>query len=133
MTRTDEDRPAKLSRTDEDRPAKLSRTDEDRPAKLSRTDEDRPAKLSRMGEDRPAKLSRMGEDRPAKLSRMGETGLCVALSATPTPATVADLPGNLGRDLAEAEAAIATTKRAYYDALSRRNAALRALARETNQ
>ena len=36
----------------------------------------------------------------------------------------------LDRDLAEAEAAIADTKRAYYDALSRRNAALRALARE---
>ena len=40
---------------------------------------------------------------------------------------------NLDRNLAEAEAAIADTKRAYYDALSRRNAALRALARETNQ
>ena len=90
--------------------------------------------MTRTDEDRPAKLSRMGEDRPAKLSRMGETGLCVALSATPTPANIADLPNsNLDRDLAEAEAAIATTKRAYYDALSRRNAALRALARETNQ
>ena len=50
---------------------------------------------------------------------------------SPKSATVADLPNkNLGRDLAEAEAAIADTKRAYYDALSRRNAALRALARE---
>ena len=32
-------------------------------------------------------------------------------------------------DLVEAEASISDTKRAYYDALSRRNAALRALAR----
>ena len=32
--------------------------------------------------------------------------------------------------LAEAEAEIADTKQAYYDALSRRNRALRALARE---
>ena len=39
----------------------------------------------------------------------------------------------LDRDLAEAEAAIADTKRAYYDALSRRNAALRALAREREE
>ena len=52
----------------------------------------------------------------------------------PKSATVADLPeSNLGRDLAEAEAEIADTKRAYYDALSRRNRALRALAQETNQ
>ena len=50
---------------------------------------------------------------------------------TPKSATVADLPdSNLGRDLAEAEAEIADTKQAYYDALSRRNRALRALARE---
>ena len=49
----------------------------------------------------------------------------------PKSATVADLPdSNLGRDLAEAEAEIASTKQAYYDALSRRNRALRALARE---
>ena len=49
----------------------------------------------------------------------------------PKSATVADLPdSNLGRDLAEAEAEIATTKQAYYDALSRRHRALRALARE---
>ena len=47
----------------------------------------------------------------------------------PKSATVADLPGNLGRDLAEAEAEIADTKRAYYDALNRRHRALRALAR----
>ena len=46
---------------------------------------------------------------------------------TPKSATVADLPGDLGRDLAEAE--IADTKQACYDALSRRNRALRALAR----
>ena len=51
----------------------------------------------------------------------------------PKSATVADLPGNLGRDLAEAEAEIADTKRAYYDALNRRHRALRALAQETNQ
>ena len=50
---------------------------------------------------------------------------------TPKSATVADLPNkNLGRDLANAEADIAETKQAYYDALSRRNRALRALARE---
>ena len=50
---------------------------------------------------------------------------------TPKSATVADPPdSNLDRDLAEAEAAIPDTKRAYYDALSRRTAALRALARE---
>ena len=49
----------------------------------------------------------------------------------PKSATVADLPdSNLGRDLAEAEAEIADTKQAYYDVLSRRNRALRALARE---
>ena len=48
----------------------------------------------------------------------------------PKSATVADLPGDLGRDLADAEADIAETKQAYYDALSRRNRALRALARE---
>ena len=49
----------------------------------------------------------------------------------PKSATVADLPdSNLGRDLAEAEAEIADTKQAYYDARSRRNRALRALARE---
>ncbi len=50
---------------------------------------------------------------------------------TPKSATVADLPdSNLDRDLAEAEEAIADTKRAYYDALNRRHRALRALARE---
>ena len=45
-------------------------------------------------------------------------------------ASEADLPGDLGRDLANAEADIAETKQAYYDALSRRNRTLRALARE---
>ena len=50
----------------------------------------------------------------------------------PNSATVADLPDR-DRELAEAEAAIPDTKAAYYAALSRRNAALRALARETNQ
>ena len=49
----------------------------------------------------------------------------------PKSATVADLPdSNLDRDLAEAEAEIATTKQAYYDALNQRHRALRALARE---
>ena len=53
---------------------------------------------------------------------------------TPKSATVADLPNkNLGRDLAEAEAAIADTKRAYYDALNRRHRAIRALAREREE
>ena len=48
--------------------------------------------------------------------------------------TVADLPdSNLDRELAEAEAAIAASKREYYDALSRRNRALRALAREREE
>ena len=53
---------------------------------------------------------------------------------TPKSATVADLPdSNLDRDLAEAEEAIADTKRAYYDALNRRHRALRALAREREE
>ena len=49
-----------------------------------------------------------------------------ARGSKPKKASEADLPG----DLAEAEAEIADTKQAYYDALSRRNRALRALARE---
>ena len=53
-----------------------------------------------------------------------------ARGSKPESASEADLSG---RELADAEAAIADTKRAYYDALSRRNTALRALARETNQ
>ena len=56
-----------------------------------------------------------------------------ARGVKPKSASEADLPGDLGRDLAEAEAEIADTKRAYYDALNRRHRALRALARETNQ
>ena len=72
-----------------------------------------------------------------KLSSLGLTGEEVVArggivqtlrGGTPKSATVADL--DLDRNLAEAEAAIADTKRAYYAALSRRNAALRALARE---
>ena len=50
----------------------------------------------------------------------------------PNSATVAELQDR-GRDLAEAEAEIADTKQAYYDALSRRNRALRALAREREE
>ena len=46
---------------------------------------------------------------------------------SPKSATVAELP-----DLAEAEAAIADTKRAYYDALNQRHRALR-LAREREE
>ena len=51
-----------------------------------------------------------------------------ARGVKPKSASEAGLPGDLAE--AEAEAEIATTKRAYYDALSRRNRALRALARE---
>ena len=48
----------------------------------------------------------------------------------PKSASEADLPdSNLGRELAEAEAAIATAKQTYYDALNRRHRALGALAR----
>ena len=47
----------------------------------------------------------------------------------PKSATVTDLPG----DLAEAEAEIAETKQAYYDALNRRHRAIRALAREREE
>ena len=52
-----------------------------------------------------------------------------AAARGPESASEADLPGNLGRELAEAEAAISDTKREYYDALSRRNAALRAISK----
>ena len=52
-----------------------------------------------------------------------------ARGSKPKSASEADLPG----DLAEAEAEIADTKQAYYDALNRRHRALRALAQETNQ
>ena len=49
-----------------------------------------------------------------------------ARGVKPKSAFEADLPD----DLANAEAEIADTKQAYYDALSRRNRAIRALARE---
>ena len=55
-----------------------------------------------------------------------------ARGGKPESASEADLPGSVGRELADAEAAI-DTKRAYYDALNRRHRALSALARETNQ
>ena len=56
-----------------------------------------------------------------------------ARGAKPKSASEADLPGSVDRELAEAEAAIATAKQTYDDALNRRHRALRALARETNQ
>ena len=71
-----------------------------------------------------------------KLSSLGLTGEEVVArggivqtlrGGAPKSATVADL--DLDRDLADAEASIADAKQEYYDALSRRNAALRALAR----
>ena len=55
-----------------------------------------------------------------------------ARGGKPETASEAVLPDR-DLELSEAEAAIADTKAAYYAALSRRNAALRALARETNQ
>ena len=49
-------------------------------------------------------------------------------------ATVADFPdSDLHRALAEAEAAIGSAKRSYYDALNQRQRALRALAREARK
>ena len=56
-----------------------------------------------------------------------------ARGAKPKSASESDLPGSVDRELAEAEAAIATAKQTYYDALNRRHRALRALARGTNQ
>ena len=54
-----------------------------------------------------------------------------ARGVKPKSASEADLPdSNLGRELADAEASIATAKQTYYDALNRRHRALRALARE---
>ena len=50
-----------------------------------------------------------------------------ARGSKPESASEADLSG---RELADAEAAIADTQRAYYDALNRRHRALSALARE---
>ena len=58
-------------------------------------------------------------------------GINAAAQGRGKTASEADLPDTgLDRDLAEAEAAIADTKAAYYAALRSRNAALRALARE---
>ena len=57
-------------------------------------------------------------------------GINAAAQGRGKTASEAVLPDSVGRDLAEAEAEIADTKQAYYDALSRRNRALRALARE---
>ena len=70
------------------------------------------------------KLAGMGLTSSAVIDRGGINA--AARGVKPKSASEADLPG----DLAEAEAEIATTKQAYYDALSRRNRALRALARE---
>ena len=68
------------------------------------------------------KLAGMGLTSSAVIDRGGINA--AARGVKPKSASEADLPG----DLAEAE--IADTKQAYYDALSRRNRALRALARE---
>ena len=58
-------------------------------------------------------------------------GINAAAQGRGKTASKAVLPDTgLDRDLVEAEAEIADTKQAYYDALSRRNRALRALARE---
>ena len=70
------------------------------------------------------KLAGMGLTSSAVIDRGGINA--AARGVKPKSASEADLPG----DLAEAEASIADAKREYYDALSRRNAALRALARE---
>ena len=57
-----------------------------------------------------------------------------ARGSKPESASEADLPdSNLDLDLAEAETAIADTKREYYDALNQRHRALRALARERKE
>ena len=69
------------------------------------------------------KLSGMGLTSSAVVDRGGINA--AARGVKPKSASEADLPG----DLANAEAEIADTKQAYYDALSRRNRALRALAR----
>ena len=62
------------------------------------------------------------------MSEAGSTPRPRGRGKTASEADLADT--NLGRDLAEAEAAIATAKQTYYDALNRRHRALRALARE---
>ncbi len=73
------------------------------------------------------KLSGMGLSVEEIVSR---GGINAAAQGRGKTASEADLPGSVGRELADAEAEIADTKQAYYDALSRRNRALRALARE---
>ena len=70
------------------------------------------------------KLACMGLTSSAVIDRGGINA--AARGVKPKSASEADLPG----DLAVAEAEIAETKQAYYDALSRRHRALRALARE---
>ena len=74
------------------------------------------------------KLAGMGLTSSAVIDRGGINA--AARGVKPKSASEADLPGDLGRDLANAEADIAETKQAYYDALNRRHRALRALARE---
>ena len=77
------------------------------------------------------KLASMGLTAEEVIERGGINAASQGRGKTAKTASEAVLPETgLDRDLAEAEAAIADTKRAYYDALSRRNAALRALARE---
>ena len=71
----------------------------------------------------------MGLTSSAVINRGGINA--AARGVKPKSASEADLPdSNLGCDLANAEADIAETKQAYYDALNRRHRALRALARE---
>ena len=77
------------------------------------------------------KVAGMGLTSSAVIDRGGINA--AARGVKPKSASEADLPGSVGRELADAEAEIATSKQAYYDALSRRNRALRALAQETNQ
>ena len=74
------------------------------------------------------KLAGMGLTSSAVIDRGGINA--AARGVKPKSASEADLPGDLGRDLANAETDIAETKQAYYDALNRRHRALRALARE---
>ena len=74
------------------------------------------------------KLAGMGLTSSAVIDRGGINA--AARGVKPKSASEADLPGDLGRDLANAEADIAETKQAYYDVLNRRHRALRALARE---
>ena len=73
------------------------------------------------------KLAGMGLTSSAVIDRGGINA--AARGVKPKSASEADLPG----DLAEAEAEIAETKQAYYDALSRRHRAIRALAREREE